>query len=196
MTLLLTSFAPWKAHQRTNAADDLIALARARNQLPGQTLLMRHLPVHWQLAPGQVLAALFKHRPAAVVCCGMAEKRSFLSLERYAHHRCDRLETTLWLPDLCADLQWTTISDDAGNYACNALYYQLLDCIQRSSLPTQCLFIHVPPISVYHREPLVHDFSQVLARLSHCQRQERRTSVSSLNRRGDNLAMPRLISSQ
>ncbi|MEL6401951.1 MAG: peptidase C15 [Cyanobacteria bacterium J06626_4] len=177
MTLLLTSFAPWKAHQRTNAADDLIALARARNQLPGQTLLMRHLPVHWQLASGQVLAALFKHRPAAVVCCGMAEKRAFLSLERYAHHRCDRLETALCLPDLCAEMQWTTVSDDAGNYVCNALYYQLLDCIQQSSLPTQCLFIHVPPISAHNRELLVHDFAQVLVRISHHQRQEYLTSA-------------------
>ena len=172
MTLLLTSFAPWKAHQSTNAADDLIALARARNQLPGQTLLMRHLPVHWQLASGQVLAALFKHRPAAVVCCGMAEKRSFLSLERYAHHRCDRLETTLCLPDLCADMPWTTISDDAGNYVCNALYYQLLDCVQRYSLSTQCLFIHVPPISACNRELLANDFSHVLARMYHSQRRE------------------------
>ena len=177
MTLLLTSFAPWKAHQSTNSADDLIALVQARNQLPSQTLLMRHLPVHFQLAPGQVLAALFKHRPAAVVCCGMAEKRSFLSLERYAHHRRDRLETALCLPDLCAARQWTTISHDAGNYVCNALYYQLLECVQRYTLPTQCLFIHVPPILAYNREPLVHDFSQVLARIPHHRQREHFTSA-------------------
>ncbi len=49
MTLLLTSFAPWKAHQSTNASDDLIALLSARQQLPPNTRLIRHLPVHVQL---------------------------------------------------------------------------------------------------------------------------------------------------
>ena len=165
MTLLLTSFAPWKAHQKTNASDDLLALVEARRQLPPPTILMRQLPVHFQLAPGQVLTAVFHQRPAVVVCCGMAEERSLLNLERYAHHRGDRLETTLDLPPLCADTQWSTISHDAGSYVCNDLYYRLLAYIQKHRLATHCLFVHVPPLTAYNREPIARDFVTILSRL-------------------------------
>jgi len=166
MTLLVTSFAPWKAHQSTNASDDLIALLQTRQQLPSNTSLMRHLPVHFQLAPCQVLAAILKQRPSAVVCCGMAEGRSLLNLERYAHRQGHRLETSLDLQQLSKPTQWTEISHDAGDYVCNALYYQLLAYTQKHRLPIHCLFVHVPPLTRYNREPLTRDLTVVLSQLA------------------------------
>lgn len=165
MTVLITSFAPWKAHQATNSSDDLIAHLCDRQLLPVPSHLIRHLPVHFQLAPSQVISALYQHRPTTVICCGMAEGRSLLNLERYAHGPSDRFETSLNLLEIADGLQWTTISHDAGDYVCNALYYELLSHIQKNALMVQSLFVHVPPLTDYNRASLVHDFAHVLSRL-------------------------------
>lgn len=165
MTLLITTFAPWKAHQTSNSSDDLVASLYEHQLLPTQTQWVRHLPVHFQLAPSQVIAAVYQHRPTTVVCCGMAETRSRLNLERYAHGPGERFETPLNLPQLAAGLQWTTISHNAGNFVCNALYYELLKHIQKQGLLVQSLFLHVPPLNRYNRHPLIHDCVSVLSRL-------------------------------
>ncbi|MEM1280980.1 MAG: peptidase C15 [Cyanobacteria bacterium P01_H01_bin.152] len=165
MTLLITTFAPWKAHQTTNSSDDLVALLCNRQLLPTRTRVLRNLPVHFQLAPSQVIAAMYQYRPTTVVCCGMAETRSRLNLERYAHGLGERLETPLNLSQLAAGLEWTTISHNAGNFVCNALYYELLRHIQKHDLGVQSLFLHVPQLNNYNRQPLIQDFVSVLSRL-------------------------------
>jgi pyroglutamyl-peptidase len=166
MSLLVTSFAPWKAHQASNASDDLVALMQARRYLPTNTIVMRQLPVHFQLAPCQVLSAMLKQRPSVVVCCGMAEQRSLLTLERYAHQQQQRLETSLDVQHLCQFTQWTTVSHDAGSYVCNDLYFQLLTYIQKYRLPMHGLFVHVPPLHPYNQDAIVHDFATVLSHLA------------------------------
>jgi pyroglutamyl-peptidase len=102
----------------------------------------------------------------------MAEQRSLLNLERYAHHQGHRWETSIDLPQLCANTQWTEISHDAGDYVCNDLYYRLLAYVNQHHLPIHCLFVHVPLLTQYNREPLVHDLAMMLSRLSQM-RQER-----------------------
>lgn len=166
MSLLLTSFAPWKAHQNTNASDDLVALLQSRRQLPKNTVVLRQLPVHFQLAPSEVLSAMLKLRPSVVVCCGMAERRSLLNLEQYAHRQTHRLETSVNLHQLCRETHWTTVSHDAGTYVCNDLYYRLLAYIQKHRLPIHGLFVHVPPLNQYNQEPIADDFITVLSRLA------------------------------
>lgn len=164
-SLLLTSFAPWRAHQLSNASDDLIGLLESRNQIPPNASLIRQLPVHFQLAPSQVIATMLKIRPAVVVCCGMAEKRALLNLEQYACWNGDRRETPLNLSPLCVGTQWTEISHDAGDYVCNYLYYRLLAFVQKHRWPIQCLFVHVPLLTNSNRELVAHDFALILSRL-------------------------------
>ncbi len=165
MTLLITTFAPWKAHQTTNSSDDLVASLCNHRLLPKQTQVLRNLPVHFQLAPSQVIAAVYQYRPTMVICCGMAETRSQLSLERYAHGPEERLETPLNLSHLAAGLKWTTISHNAGNFVCNALYYEVLRHLQKHNLDVQGLFLHVPRLNNYNRQPLIQDCVSVLSRL-------------------------------
>jgi pyroglutamyl-peptidase len=165
MTLLITTFAPWKAHQTTNSSDELVTLVRDRHRLAPGTQFVRNLPVHFQLAPAQVLSAIYQHRPTTVICCGMAEQRSRLNLERYARRAGDRLETSLDLLQLTAGLEWSKISHDAGTFVCNALYYELLDHIRQNNLAVQTLFVHIPPLTDYNRQPLLQDFVSVLSRL-------------------------------
>ena len=165
MALLITTFAPWKAHQTTNSSEELLSLVLAQYDLSTSVRFLRNLPVHFQLAPAQVLSAMYQHPPTTVICCGMAEQRSHLSLERYAHHAGTRLETTIDLPQLVAGLEWSTVSHDAGNFVCNALYYRLLEHINYNRLAVQGLFVHVPLLTDYNRQPLLQDFVSILSRL-------------------------------
>lgn len=163
--LLLTSFTTWRAHQRSNTSDDLIVLLQSRNALPKNTVLLRQLPVNFQLAPTKVMDEIIKTSPEIVVCCGMAEQRSLLTLERYGRNQQHQLETGLNLPNLKLGTRWTNISHDAGSYVCNHLYYQLLKYLKGQDHPTQGLFVHVPLLTEQNRELVAHDFELILSRL-------------------------------
>lgn len=166
--ILVTTFAPWKAHQTSNSSDDLLLELVRRRSLPENGVLMRQIPVHFQLAPCQVIAKIVELRPAVVVCCGMAETRRHLSLEQYGHCTVTgrRLQTGLDLPELMRATRLTEISYSAGTYVCNHLFFQVLDFIERQQWPTQGLFIHIPRLTPENRELLVMDMATVLQRLS------------------------------
>jgi pyroglutamyl-peptidase len=141
--MLLTTFAPWRAHQVSNAADDLIAALQHRQGLPPQAVVMRHIPVSFELAPIRVLAKVVELKPEVVVCCGMAEGRTHLNLERYGRRENLAISTQLPLDALLADTHLTTISDCAGTYVCNHLYYRVLGAIADYPWPVQALFVHI-----------------------------------------------------
>ena len=164
--ILITSFAPWKAHQRSNASDDLLLELQQQRALPETTILMRQVPVNFQLAPCHIIAKLVELRPAVLVCCGMAEKRQRLSLE--LNGRCQEtvLRTSLNLSELILGTRLTEISDCAGTYVCNHLYFKVLEFIQKTRCPTQAIFVHVPPLTLLNQEFIAADFTLILQRLS------------------------------
>jgi len=164
--LLLTTFAPWRAHQLSNASDDLVKLLIHEERLPKDSIILRHIPVSFDLAPCRVIAKTVELRPQVVVCCGMAEPRTHLELELNGKHPTRTLRTSLALPRLMTGTCLTRISHCAGDYACNHLYYHLLKAIYAQQLPTQALFIHVPLITSANQTWLVHDFSLILNRLA------------------------------
>lgn len=164
-SILLTAFAPWQAHQRSNSSDDLLALVATHPHCPAGVVIRRGVPVHFDLAPAQVMAQALALRPALVVCCGMAETRSHLTLEQFGRRGDRCLQTRLDLSSLTRGLALTRISEDAGDYVCNHLYYHLLRDLPRHLPQCQGLFIHVPQL--HHRvQPwLLLDFLTVLTRL-------------------------------
>lgn len=117
---------------------------QSSDQLPQHTIWLSQLPVNFKIAPIRVLNAMYLLYPRAIICCGMAESRAYLSLEQQAKGPLHNLQTLFDLPHLLAETQLTKISDDAGSYVCNTLYYQVLKTIQDNSLAIPCLFIHVP----------------------------------------------------
>ena len=141
--LLITSFQPWRAHQRSNTSDDLIAALQQKNQLPANSFWVRNVPVNFETASIRVLSAIQQWHPHTVVCCGMAEKRVQLSLEKFARQGGQTLETGLNLQSLLTGTQLSEVSVDAGAYVCNHLYYQILNAIRTKKSKTQALFIHV-----------------------------------------------------
>lgn len=161
--ILLTSFAPWLSHQRSNSSNDLLNLVADHPQRPQHLRLLQKLPVHFDLAPSQVLATIAALKPAMVVCCGMAEGRSQLTLEAQGRSGQHVLRAPFDLPALVAGLAHTTISQDAGSYVCNHLYYRLLDSLAHQP-HCRGLFIHVPPLHPATQQEMVREFITVLQR--------------------------------
>lgn len=128
-------------------------------QFPKNTVWLANLPVNFELAPVRVINAMYRLWPRAIVCCGMAENRALLSLERQAKGPLKVLQTSLNLDSLLLGTHLSEISNDAGSYVCNALYYRVLESVLESmqnwTMPNRrckstvipCLFVHVPPLN-------------------------------------------------
>ena len=160
--LLLTAFAPWKDHQPSNSADDL--LQAIQPIAPASVYFLRGLPVNLPVARSLTIGKLQQVQPQILVLCGMAETRSRLSVEANATVGDRQLQTSIDLAYLTADLPATDISQNAGRFVCNSLYYAMLN--YQHSLPTlQCLFVHVPILQDFNQAAIVADFRVILERL-------------------------------
>jgi pyroglutamyl-peptidase len=164
--ILITSFRPWRAHQRSNSSDDLLTQLQRAGRLPANAILLRQITVNFELAPIQVIPQICLYQPKLIVCCGMAERRPYLSLERQGAHQGELRQTRLDLPALVRNTLHTQISDDAGSFVCNYLYYRLLDYVQQQALASQVLFIHVPVLTLHNWPVIEFDFLNILEHLN------------------------------
>ncbi|MEL6930248.1 MAG: peptidase C15, partial [Cyanobacteria bacterium J06600_6] len=124
---------------------------------------LRNLPVDIQLATRKAIAEIENIEPNIVICCGMAEKRSRLTIESQAWCEDNCLSTAIDLPKLKQSLVNTEISHDAGKFVCEGLYYQLLKYIQLHGKNLDCIFIHVPKLETNNSTQILEDFRRVLA---------------------------------
>lgn len=163
--LLLTSFTTWKPEQPSNSSDDLLAILQTTlaAEMTEALAFVRQLPVDFEAAPRQAIAHIQQHQPNGIVCFGMAEKRDRLDLERQAKHETTVRQTRLDLEHLSQGLGFTRISDDAGDFVCNRLYFDLLGHLQPT--PAFALFIHVPVLTEENQTAVVHDSWEILHRL-------------------------------
>ena len=160
--LLITSFRPWKAHQGLNASDML--LERVAAKLPQNAISLRWLPVNFDLAPMQVINHIVQYQPKAVICCGMAESRKTLTVEQWGTYQNRRLATPINLQTLVKNTIHTHISDDAGNFVCNRLYYRVLNHLKQQS--SNALFVHVPLITPVNQAVIEFDFLKIVEHLN------------------------------
>ncbi len=161
---LFTSFDIWLSHHQSNSSDDLLIKLYQSNLSPAFTFL-RKLPVDSHRASQMVIATIAQLRPEIIICCGMAETRTKLSLESQATSDRDILTTRLNLADLVQNLSHTEISHDAGKFVCESLYYQVLKYLQEKDLPSFCIFVHVPRLNEENLSPILADFITIIHRL-------------------------------
>lgn len=161
-SILITSFRPWKAHQGLNSSD--VLLERVMAKLPNNVLVSRQLPVNFDVAPMQVISQVVQHRPKVVICCGMAESRKTLTVERWGTDGQQRLETPIQLSTLIDNTVHTHISEDAGDFVCNRLYYRVLKHLQQQSVAA--LFVHVPLITSTNGMVIEFDFLKIVEHLN------------------------------
>ncbi len=160
-------FDPWPFNPSEQIIRHLAANAPAAAR--GE-LICAVLPTEYQLA-GQRLAALIEqHDPAIVLSLGLSGSRDRVCLERFALNIDDvkkpdnanrvrqgepidpdgpaALKTNVELPSILAELQAhdidAEISNHAGTYVCNHVFYQGLRAVAARGNRAGCLFVHIP----------------------------------------------------
>ena len=161
--ILLTSFQTWMSHQHSNSSDDLLAGIQEENFTGLELIFLRQLPVDTQKASQQAIALLQDVKCDRVVCCGMAESRSTLTVESNARKEKEFLKTAIDLPNLVSQLKTTKISHDAGQFVCEGLYFEILNYLQSSHSSCQCLFVHVPILTKTNEREIFADFKTILS---------------------------------
>jgi len=167
MTVLVTSFAIWKYHQRHNSSDVLLAALRETHPdfVAAHCRLLRRLPVDAPRATRRILAAIGRWRPSYVVLCGMGSS-PYLKIEGLAGIGGARQLSNVDVRALVKGLSSTRVSRFAGRYVCNETYYRVLKAIHARRLKTGCVFVHVPMLDRKNTAPIGADFYEVLSRLS------------------------------
>lgn len=164
--ILLTSFQTWLPHQASNSSDDLINHLDRLALLPIETHLLRQIPVDFHLASQQVIRKIQEIQPALILCCGMAEPRSHLSIESNGRFQSHLYFTSIDLNALISCTHATVISHNAGRFVCNYLYYQVLRYLEIYQVPAQCLFVHVPLLNADNLPIVTDDFLAILNQLA------------------------------
>lgn len=162
--ILITSFSTWKPHHNSNSSDDLLHLLVESGHDSFHSL--RKLPVDFELAPQQVLVRFNELRPRVLICCGMAEERTKLSIEFRAVLDDRTQQTSIDLQRLTTDLTMTEISHDAGEFVCNTLYYRMLEHLYLQEQRHDCIFVHIPVLTEENKHLLAADFIAIIERLS------------------------------
>ena len=170
--VLLTGFDPFGGDPVNPSW--LAARALHRRRLAGHPVLAAQLPTQFGASLARLRALLAEHRPALVICLGLAASRSALSLERVAINVDDaRIAdnagaqpidmpvvadaptayfSRLPIKSMHAAIQAggvaVEVSQTAGTFVCNHVFYGLMHHLAstRGFARTRGGFIHVPPL--------------------------------------------------
>ena len=164
--VLLTSFDIWKPEHTSNSSDDLLGLISAQELTDYSLSWLRKLPVDSEVAPEIVISQIEKFHPDVIVCCGMAEKREILTIESQANSGERVMKTSVDLSKFVVGLDGTELSNDAGKFVCEDLYYSVLKYLDEGGLKSKCIFVHVPILTAINRDLIVGDFLKILSKIS------------------------------
>ncbi|MBX2869660.1 MAG: pyroglutamyl-peptidase I [Acidiferrobacterales bacterium] len=145
-------------------------LAREQETYSGSPLITSVLPTEYVASEKAIKSLIRDNHPTIVVGLGVSASRQTICLERFALNIDDvevadnvgclrlgeRISTTgpaalttdVDLQPIVAELIdhgiAATISNHAGTYVCNHVYYQALHAIQAEKIDSRCVFVHVP----------------------------------------------------
>jgi pyroglutamyl-peptidase len=166
-TVLLTGFQPFGGEQVNSSWQAVSALHGTR--IAGHRVVARELPVAFGASLKALRAALRDMRPALVICVGQAGGRAQLSLERVAINIDDAripdntgqqpvdvpvvaegpaayfstLPVKAMRHALNAAGFPAEVSQTAGTYVCNHVFYGLMHALRRQRI-VRAGFIHIP----------------------------------------------------
>ncbi|MBW4645120.1 MAG: peptidase C15 [Goleter apudmare HA4340-LM2] len=163
---LLTSFDIWLSEQLSNSSNDLLLEVAKLDSLSHDLTFLYQLPVDVQLASECVIAKINELKPDYIICCGMAAKRTQLSVEVRASCQESVLYTGVDLGQLVLGAETIEISHDCGKFVCEGLYYSVLDYLHQSQLTMNCIFVHVPVLHPENLVRILEDFLLIINKLA------------------------------
>jgi pyroglutamyl-peptidase len=163
---LLTSFDIWLSEQLSNSSNDLLLAVAKLDSLPHDFTFLYKLPVDVHLASTGVIAKINELQPDYIICCGMAAKRTQLTVEVCARREESILYTGVDLGKLVLGSQGIEISHDCGKFVCEGLYYSVLEYLSQSQLTAHCIFVHVPVLHSENLVSILEDFLLIINKLA------------------------------
>ncbi len=177
---LITAFEPFADVER-NPSEDLIRALEVRFS-PAE-LIAETLRVEYESAGARIEDLIATHRPRLVLLVGVARRADLACLERLARNwdDCETADNVGLIrqgaaidpsgPETAAATapldRWSAVareagltvelSDDAGGFLCNHVFYRARQAIERLSLDAPCGFLHLP------RRPLDSGWVSVLS---------------------------------
>ncbi len=171
MKIILTGFSPFadiKVNPSQVIVDDV--MNNGRLALPNCKIICSILPTEYTSAETQLIELINSVGPNIIICLGVDPTSTELRLERVALNiddapitdnageiRCGHVIipggppayfSTFPLRKIWKDLRGTgvpvRISNHAGTYVCNHVYYKSLHYIKTNKLDIACCFIHIP----------------------------------------------------
>ena len=167
--MLLTGFEPFGG-SHVNPSDE------ACRRLEGETfngyrVEVETIPLRYDEVKPRLLEAIEKHRPSAIICTGQSGAAT-INLERLAINVADakipyncgaqpkdkpivdggpvaymtKLPLRRLLEALKVDGIPATISNSAGTFGCNHVFYELMRYLDEAGSDIPAGFIHVPPL--------------------------------------------------
>lgn len=150
---------------RNLVSDDLLNEISQLNYKVASLTFLRKLPVDVNLAKDYAIAKINEIQPNSVICCGMAERRTKLSIESNATYENTVLKTLVNLPHLIDDSNFIEISHDAGKFVCEGFYYSILNYISERNLNINCIFVHVPILTKNNLSVILADFQKLIYKI-------------------------------
>lgn len=168
MKVLVTGFEPF-------GGEEINPSWEAAKQLDGKRIgeievKALEMPVGWEKIKDAIVSAIEEYQPDAVICVGQAGGRAQIAIERVAVNRANGMDNydVTRSEDLIAedgpDAYLSTlpivemknamceagipayISNTAGLYLCNCIFYTVRHYIESNGLSTKAGFIHIPYI--------------------------------------------------
>lgn len=170
MSIVLTGFMPFGG-MAVNPSQLIVENIAAQSRYAH--LVTEILPVEYDNAGRRIRELIREHQPDAVLCLGLAQRRNAIHLERVALNlddaavadnagdlACGRIIdsagppaywSTLPLDDMLVSLQArnipSAISNHAGTYVCNHVFYAARRELDYFDSRSPCGFIHVSAIN-------------------------------------------------
>lgn len=172
-TVLLTGFAPFDGESVNSSWEAVQALQG--EHISGHAIVCAQLPVTFDASHEQLMDLVREHHPALVICVGQATGRRAISLERVAINIADAriadnagakpidkpvvsggqpayftsLPIKAMLRDLTEAGLPAEVSQTAGTFVCNHLFYGLMHDLQRrrALIGVRGGFIHLPGLT-------------------------------------------------
>jgi len=168
-SILLTGFEPFGSWAINPSQ---IIVNEFAQHPPQADLICRVLPTVYQAAGEQIRALIAEHRPQIILCLGLSSQRKLICLERFGLNvddvsQADNSSTVrqgdpinpagpaayrsnVKLEPLLASLHENgfaaEISNHAGTYVCNHVFYQALRANTESGGAAGTLFVHLPMV--------------------------------------------------
>lgn len=168
MKLLLTGYEPFGG-ESINPSWEAVKTFRNIN-IGGMEVVAEEMPVEWNQLEEKFIEAVKKHKPDFIICVGQAGGRNAVAIERVAVNRAngkdnegvnreeqiikedgkDAYLSTLPIVEMNKAVKEVKIpsyiSNSAGLYLCNYIFYIARHYIENNNLDIPAGFIHIPYI--------------------------------------------------